>query len=130
MSATHYDEATGEGAKIGWIDRVRNARAIGYATKYLLKAVAMPERGTRQAKRMRSVLVEDTLGELHFEREEVIEDVVSKARRIRYSRHFFPERVAVLREKLFNGMEEQSMEQCGAAQEGATAQEQLNNGLP
>src|SRR6266567_4766388 len=34
MSATHYNEETGEGAKIAHISRVRNARAIGYVTKY------------------------------------------------------------------------------------------------
>ncbi len=44
MSATHYEPSTeeseGQGAKIAYIERIRNARAIGYVTKYLMKSVA------------------------------------------------------------------------------------------
>ncbi len=118
MSATHYDEMTGQGAKIAWIERIRSNKAIGYVTKYLLKAVAVAQRGVREVKRERSVASEDELGNVFFERQEVTEEVVSKARRIRYSRHFFPESVAALREKLFNGIEEHSMETCEAGFRG------------
>lgn len=38
--------------------------------------------------------------------------MVSKARRIRYSRHFFPERVTELRARLFAEVEQESMEQA------------------
>lgn len=130
MSATHYDEMTGQGAKIAWIERIRSNKAIGYVTKYLLKAVAVAQRGVREVKRERSVASEDELGNVFFERQEVTEEVVSKARRIRYSRHFFPESVAALREKLFNGMEEHLMETCELAS-GATSEEgQSDNGKP
>jgi hypothetical protein len=46
------------------------------------------------------------------EEEHVMEDEkVSRARRIRYSRHFFPEPVAELRARLFADLEQEAMEQ-------------------
>ena len=105
MSATHYNEETGEGAKIAHIERIRNARAIGYVTKYLTKAVTFTEQGTKAVTRTQMVLVENEQGKHRVEQEEVVEQVASKAHRIRYSRHFFPEQVAELRRRLFAGLE-------------------------
>ena len=39
---------------------------------------------------------------------------MSKARRIRYSRHFFPEKVCELRARLFAELEQESMEQASS----------------
>ncbi len=108
MSATHYDEATGEGANIGHIERIRNAKAIGYVTKYLTKALAVGERGKRYVERERVAIVRDAEGHVHLEKEAIVEQVTSKAHRVRYSRSFFPERVAELRMRLFAGVEHET----------------------
>jgi hypothetical protein len=111
MSATHYNAETGEGAEIAHIERIRNARAIGYVTKYLTKSLTLSEVGTRQIERERVVAIEDDQGDiLGFEKRVEQVEVASKAHRIRYSRNFFPERVAALRKRLFEGMEQTSME--------------------
>src|SRR5260221_14726999 len=54
--------------------------------------------------------------------------LVRKARRIRYSRHFFPEKIADLRARLFAEIEQGSMEQeeSQPSCEGC----QVNDGLP
>ncbi len=115
MSATHYDEETGEGAKIGKIEQVRSARAIGYVTKYLTKSLTASEVGTRQVERECVVTLRDEEGDVvGFEKQKVVDEVPSKAHRIRYSRNFFPERVAELRKRLFEG-EECS---CGEKKDG------------
>ncbi len=110
MSATHYkpetEEEEGQGAKIAHIEPIRNARAIGYVTKYLTKAVTLGDKGTREVKRERTVVSEDEQGNLRLERQMVAETVTSKAHRIRYSRSFFPEKVSELRKRLFAGMEQ------------------------
>ena len=142
MSATHYDEATGAGAKIAHVERIRNVRAIGYVTKYLMKVVAVGERGTRERPRKhkaavlvaneqsQEVIVQyvegpdgerkvifvrrayafrsktDEQGQLVEEEYRETETIASKARRIRYSRGFFPEKVSDLRARLFAGMEQ------------------------
>jgi len=105
MSATHYDEATGRGSKIGHIERIRNAKAIGYVTKYLTKALAVGERGKRDVERERVAVVRDGQGHMHLHKETVIEQVTSKAHRVRYSHGFFPKRVADMRKRLFAGVE-------------------------
>ena len=107
-SATHYDEQTGEGANIGHIERIRNAKAIGYVTKYLTKALAVGERGKRDVEREQVAIVRDAEGHVQLHKEVVIEQVTSKAHRIRYSRGFFPERVADLRKRLFAGIEHET----------------------
>ena len=104
-SATHFDEETGQGANIGHIEKVRNARAIGYVTKYLTKALSIGERGTREVERKRVAVVRDEQGRSHLGTQTVTEHVASKAHRVRYSRHFFPESVAELRMRLFAGIE-------------------------
>ncbi|GLV57518.1 hypothetical protein KDH_43540 [Dictyobacter sp. S3.2.2.5] len=113
-------------AEIGHIERIRNTRAIGYVTKYLTKALTTGEKGTRQVERERKVLVQDDEGHSEYITETVMEQATSKAHRIRYSRQFFPERVAVMRMKLFEGMEE-SIEQPVEGAEGIAEEE---NGKP
>ena len=125
MSATHYRPATeedeGRGAMIADIQRVRNTGAIGYVTKYLMKALTDDERGTKQVKERHQVAVlepageggyhlkHDEGGEMVLEQEEVEVERVSKAHRLCYSRHFFPEQVAELRKRLFAGVEHEVM---------------------
>lgn len=109
MSATHYRPATeedeGRGAMIGHIERIRNNKAIGYVTKYLMKALSIGERGKKEVKREKEVLVCDEQGGHHVEKQVVTELVTSKAHRVCYSRQFFPERVAELRQRLFAGLD-------------------------
>ena len=50
-------------------------------------------------------------GKREMQRETQTVEVVSLARRIRYSRNFFPERVADLRFHLFSDLEQEAMEQ-------------------
>jgi hypothetical protein len=130
MSATHYRPATeheeGRGAKIARVERIRNAKAIGYVTKYLTKAVAVGEKGVKEVQRERLVVVDDELGK-RVEKQEFTEEVVSKAHRIRYSRDFFPERVADLRKRLFAGLENETMEAVNGA---AVEVPEEENGLP
>jgi hypothetical protein len=126
MSATHYNEETGEGAKFVSIKRVRDVRVVGYVTKYLMKAVAVGEWGRRTVKRVQEgmslVPVEGVVDErgmpFQYElrrseqgqpvMEQVVEEVEveSRARRLCYSRGFFPLQVADLRKRLFAGVTE------------------------
>jgi hypothetical protein len=134
MSATHYvpstEESEGRGAKIARIERIRNARAIGYVTKYLTKSVAVGERGTKEVQRERLVVVEDEQGQGYTEKQVFTEEVASKAHRIRYSRNFFPEKVSELRARLFAGLENETMEQeTGKGAEGVS-EDQRENGKP
>jgi hypothetical protein len=109
MSATHYRPATeedeGRGAMIAHIERIRNNRAIGYVTKYLMKALSIGERGKKEVKREKEVLVVEDNGAHRVETQVVTELVTSKAHRVCYSRQFFPERVAELRQRLFAGLD-------------------------
>jgi hypothetical protein len=139
-------EADEKEASIVHIERIRNARAIGYVTKYLTKAVMLGEKGVRRTKlrqiqavldpiegqqemvvryvpgadgQQAATLVEgaykyqvrlDEHGQVVTEEVTGTRESVSKARRIRYSRHFFPEAVSALRKRLFAGLEEASTE--------------------
>ncbi len=107
------------------VQRVRS-RAIGYVTKYLTKHITSGEQGTKTIQRMgkRPVLnavenvydeqggtylytiAEDEQGQVIEEQD--VEDIerTSKARRIRYSRNFFPASTADLRRRLFSGTDE------------------------
>lgn len=109
MSATHYrprtDEDEGRGAKIAYIRRVKDHRTVGYVTKYLMKTLSIGERGIKEVKRERVVLGQDEEGHMQTEKQVFMEHVTSKAHRICYSRQFFPEQVAVLRKRLFAGIE-------------------------
>jgi hypothetical protein len=99
--------------RIGWIQRIRNARAIGYVTKYLTKALSVGDKGTREVQKKLVLavvgddgfLAKDAQGHLIFREEIITATVVSKAHRIRYSRHFFPEAVSELRARLFAGID-------------------------
>jgi hypothetical protein len=57
----------------------------------------------------------DNQGKIIEEQHTYTVELVSKARRIRYSRHFFPESVAELRARLFAEVEQESMEQAETA---------------
>jgi hypothetical protein len=104
--------------RYGWIERIRSPKAIGYVTKYLMKTLSSSEVGTRQVERERVVTVEDDDGDiLGFERRVEAVEVASKAHRIRYSRNFFPERLAKMRERLFGEVEQTAMER-GTSQTG------------
>lgn len=103
------------------VRKIKDARGIGYVTKYLTKGVTLPRRGTtrREVEIVKPIFdtvegVQDDHGNAYLYRtlldeqgqavvERVIqtEEVVSRARRIRYTRHFFPESTAVLRARLF-----------------------------
>lgn len=133
MSATHYrpstEEEEGRGAKIARIERIRNAKAIGYVTKYLTKSVAVGEKGTREVQRERVVIVGDEQGK-RTEKQMVTEEVVSKAHRIRYSRNFFPEKVADLRKRLFAGLENETMEPANSELVEVAVASEEDNGKP
>ncbi|MBO0783925.1 MAG: hypothetical protein J2P37_34390, partial [Ktedonobacteraceae bacterium] len=116
-------EADEKEASIVHIERIRNARAIGYVTKYLTKAVTIGERGRRQVQRERLVVVEDEQGQAHTEMQTFTEEVTSKAHRICYSHGFFPARVADLRKRLFAGLEESEEEDNSKPIEGEETEE-------
>jgi hypothetical protein len=103
------------------VEGIRKPQVIGYVTKYLTKSLTRSEKGIRTEQRERVGLVVDDEGHVVEERQSYTVELVSKARRIRYSRHFFPESVAALRARLFSEMEQDSMEQAEgqAVSEGA-----------
>ncbi len=109
-----WRSATHGGAEIGHIESIRRPQAIGYVTKYLTKAVTLGEKGVRQQEQEMSVLGLDAQGKRALQRETQTVEVVSLARRIRYSRNFFPERVAELRFRLFSDLEQEAIEQAEA----------------
>src|SRR6266699_5180844 len=80
---------------------VNNARAIGYVTKYLTKEVALERRGTRLVEQQRLVYRMDDQGQLTRESTTRLIEVMSRARRIRYTQHFFPASTADLRTQIF-----------------------------
>jgi len=112
-------------AYIVHVEAVRKPHVIGYVTKYLMKSLLRGEKGTRQAERERVVTSLDADGNIVEERYTYTVDLVSKARRIRYSRHFFPENVRDLRARLFADLEQESMEPSDSAvsTEGASGEE-------
>src|SRR6266702_1533659 len=83
------------------IEAVRSSKSIGYVTKYLTKAISRVEKGMREEVREVAVPVKiDEQGYEVLEKRVCTVQVVSRARRIRYSRHFFPEPVKELRARL------------------------------
>ena len=121
-------------AEIVWIEAIRKPQVIGYVTKYLTKSLSFGEKGIRHEERELIGIALDDEGRFVQERYTTTVEVVSKARRIRYSRHFFPERVTDLRARLFAELEQEAMEQGGseAATGSALADEtdQEDNGKP
>ena len=98
-------------AYIVHIEAVRKPHVIGYVTNYLTKSLSQSEKGVRQEEREGSQLVRDDEGNLIEEWHTYTVELTSKARRIRYSRQFFPERVTDLRARLFAEIEQACLEQ-------------------
>ncbi len=108
-------------ADIVWIEAIRRPQVIGYVTKYLTKSLSSGEKGIRHEERELTGIALDDEGRFVEERYTTTVEVVSKARRIRYSRHFFPEKVADLRARLFAELEQEAMEQAeGQVATGST----------
>jgi hypothetical protein len=99
-------------AYIVHIEAVRKPHVIGYVTKYLTKSLSIGEKGVRHEERETLVVGIDGEGKAVEERQTYTAELVSRARRIRYSRHFFPEKVTELRARLFAELEQKSMEQA------------------
>jgi hypothetical protein len=100
--------------RLGWIKPVEKVKAIGYVTKYLMKDIFKERKGIRRVERVQVVgllrdeqgeLVRDEQGKLIEDRLTVIDEVESKARRIRYSRGFFPEPTKQIWRRLLNPTE-------------------------
>jgi hypothetical protein len=94
------------------VEGIRKPQVIGYVTKYLTKSLTRSEKGVHTEERERVGFTVDDEGHVVEERQTYTVELVSKARRIRYSRHFFPESVAVLRARLFSELEQDAMEQA------------------
>jgi hypothetical protein len=98
-------------ADIVWIEAIRKPQVIGYVTKYLMKSLSSGEKGIRYEEREMTCFGLNDEGRVAEERYITTVEAVSKARRIRYSRHFFPEKVTDLRARLFAEFEQEAMEQ-------------------
>ncbi len=98
-------------AYIVHIEVIRKPHVIGYVTKYLTKSLSSSEKGVRYEEREAVGVQLDDNGQVVETRQTYTAELVSKARRIRYSRHFFPESVAALRARLFAEVEETAQEQ-------------------
>lgn len=93
------------------VEAIRTPQVIGYITKYLTKSLSIGEKGVRQEQREGVVIGLNEEGKIVEERQTYAVELVSKARRIRYSRHFFPEKVSELRARLFAELEQEPLEQ-------------------
>lgn len=131
------------------VKRVKNSTAVGYVTKYLTKEIMRVRRGQEEEERVVSASAmraaegaTDERGSSYLfevERDEqgqVIEKQrvetvakLCKARRIRYSKEFFPTSTAELRRQLFGEPEEteakQEQDEAGTAQESSQEQQEL-----
>jgi len=112
----------------------RKTHVIGYGTKYLTKSLSLGEKGVRYEERELGVISQDEEGHIVEERHTYTVELVSRARRIRYSHHFFPEKVSDLRARLFAEIELGSMEQTEneSSADGSAVVDasQQDNGLP
>ncbi|MFL5626764.1 MAG: hypothetical protein ACJ788_14365, partial [Ktedonobacteraceae bacterium] len=110
------------------VQAIRKPHVIGYVTKYLTKCLSRGEKGIQYEQQEKTGMSVDDEGNIVEERRTYTAELVSKARRIRYSRHFFPEKIADLRARLFAEIEQGSMEQekNQSSCEGC----QVNDGLP
>lgn len=136
--------ATKGRAYIAHVERIRGS-AIGYVTKYLTKQITAGERGLVEEERAEMVPVLEAVegavndqgkpyeyrvkriaaeGPVVEEQEVQVVRRMSKARRIRYSRHFFPEAVEDLRRRLFGGEDEKAAEGASGEGEGVQVEEQ------
>src|SRR5438034_5921013 len=84
------------------VESVKKLHAVGYVTKYLTKEVTQEKRGMREELREMVVYRLDDQGKLVAECTLQTVQVLSKAHRIRYTRHFFPASTADLRLRLFS----------------------------
>ena len=110
-----------------WITKVkavRNNTAVGYVTKYLTKDITREEKGFREERREMIELGLDENGQLREERRVQVVEVVSKARRIRYSRRFFPESVTELRARLFADLASSHEIEIDASASGDTGKQE------
>ena len=111
------------------VQAIRKPHVIGYVTKYLTKSLTRGEKGVRSEEREKTVVGLDENGTITEERHTYTVELTSKARRIRYSRHFFPAKVSELRARLFAEIEQQSMEQnerpCTACE--ATSEQEISS---
>jgi hypothetical protein len=120
-------------AYIVHVEAIRKPQVIGYVTKYLMKSLTAGEKGIRREEREAAVIGLDETGKVVEERQSYTVELVSRARRIRYSRHFFPEKVSDLRARLFAELEQQSMEQSGheaSAGDAAASEVSDTAGIP
>src|SRR6266571_3305836 len=97
--------ATGGRSYITKTERVRNHRAIGYVTKYLMKAIARERRGMIEEQVVKPLVSVNDEGRLVQEEVMVTVERLCKAHRIRYSKHFFPEKTVDLRRRVFGERE-------------------------
>ena len=93
------------------VQAIRKPHVIGYVTKYLTKSLSRGEKGVRHEEREVRGISQNEDGNVVEERHTYTVELVSRARRIRYSHHFFPEKVSDLRARLFAEIEQGSMEQ-------------------
>jgi hypothetical protein len=98
-------------AYIADVQAVRNPHVIGDVTKYLTKSPSRGEKGVRHEEREVGVISQGEDGNVVEDRQTYIVELVSRAGRIRYSCHFFPEKASELRARLFVEIELGSMEQ-------------------
>jgi hypothetical protein len=98
-------------AYIVHIESIRKPHVIGYVTKYLTKGLSIGEKGVRNEEHELSMMSLNGEGIVVEEQRTYTAELMSHARRIRYSRHFFPEKVTELRARLFAELEQESMEQ-------------------
>ena len=101
-----WKSATKGRASVVWVSAINNKRVIGYVTKYLTKDVTRERKGHKTIVREGLILRVGEDGQLVEDREQVEALVESKARRIRYSRGFFPETTRAIRARLFSRSEE------------------------
>ncbi len=100
----HFDDPE-EANRWAFIQRVKNNKAIGYVTKYLTKDIVRSEKGVKERHREIVEMGLDEDGNKVETRRVEVYEVTSNARRIRYSRQFFPESVEDLRFRLFSDLD-------------------------
>ncbi len=105
--------ATGGRSYITKTERVRNNRAVGYVTKYLMKEIARERRGMIEEQVVKPLVSVNDEGRLVQEEVMVTVERLCKAHRIRYSKHFFPEKTVDLRRRVFGEREKDAGEKQG-----------------
>jgi len=125
LRKTMVDKKTGEEYKeqrLGWIKRVKDVKQITYLVKYVTKGVTRERRGKKLvARTVTGLRVVD--GKLVEDTQEIMEERESFARRLRYSRHFFPATTRELRRRLFaesSEEDEQQQEETDEQAEGVS----------